>query len=96
MYPVSSNFYEAPVMLIERAAATHFGIKAYGIHVNGYVVTKDRGTCLWVARRSKNKPNWPGKLDHIVAGGQVCKPKSLMQIQCHMIFDYSLLCSLMV
>ena len=21
-------------------------------------------------RRSKSKPNWPGKLDHIVAGGQ--------------------------
>jgi len=72
MYPVTSGFYDAPVMLVERAAATHFGIKAYGIHVNGYVMTKDKGPCLWVARRSKTKPNWPGKLDHIVAGGQVC------------------------
>lgn len=27
---------------------------------------------MWVARRSMSKPNWPGKLDHIAAGGQVC------------------------
>ncbi len=25
---------------------------------------------LWVARRSRTKSTWPGKLDHIVAGGQ--------------------------
>ena len=30
----------------------------------------EHGLFLWVARRSINKPNWPGKLDHIVAGGQ--------------------------
>jgi hypothetical protein len=44
--------------------------QAYGVHVNGYVETP-RGLELWVARRSKDKPTWPGKLDHIVAGGQV-------------------------
>ena len=44
--------------------------QAYGVHINGYVET-DAGLELWVARRSKNKPTWPGKLDHIVAGGQV-------------------------
>ena len=37
LYPVTSGFYASPVMLIERAAATHFGIKAYGVHINGYV-----------------------------------------------------------
>ena len=37
LYPVTSGFYAPPVMLIERAAATHFGIKAYGVHINGYV-----------------------------------------------------------
>jgi hypothetical protein len=26
---------------------------------------------LWVARRAATKQTWPGKLDHIVAGGQV-------------------------
>ena len=45
--------------------------QAYGVHINGYVETPD-GLELWVARRSKDKPTWPGKLDHIVAGGQVC------------------------
>ncbi|GAX77947.1 hypothetical protein CEUSTIGMA_g5389.t1 [Chlamydomonas eustigma] len=69
-YPVTSSFYDQPVMLVERAAATQFGIKAYGVHVNGYVESSDKGLCLWVARRSKSKPTWPGKLDHIAAGGQ--------------------------
>ena len=50
LYPVTAGFYDEPKLLIERAAAAHFGIKAYGIHVNGYVHTKDRGFCLWVAR----------------------------------------------
>ncbi len=58
-------------MQIERAAATQFGVKAYGVHVNGYVESPSRGLCLWVARRSRDKPTWPGKLDHIAAGGQV-------------------------
>jgi len=40
------------------------------VHINGFVET-DAGLELWVARRSKDKPTWPGKLDHIVAGGQV-------------------------
>ncbi|KAG1674420.1 hypothetical protein FOA52_012947 [Chlamydomonas sp. UWO 241] len=70
LYPVTSNFYDDPVMLLERAAAVSFGIKAYGVHINGYVETADRGLCVWVAKRSMAKPNWPGKLDHIVAGGQ--------------------------
>lgn len=72
LYPVSTSFGEPPVMLMERAAVPHFGIRAYGIHVNGYVVLPDGSVELWVARRSKTKQTWPGKLDHIVAGGQVC------------------------
>jgi len=41
-----------------------------GVHVNGYVLRPDGTMALWVARRSSTKPTWPGKLDHIVAGGQ--------------------------
>lgn len=40
-----------------------------GVHINGYVETPS-GLELWVARRSRSKATWPGKLDHIVAGGQ--------------------------
>lgn len=29
-----------------------------------------RPAALWVARRSKDKPTWPGMLDHLAAGGQ--------------------------
>ena len=73
-YPVLTSFHAEPLALVERAAAVHLGIKAYGVHVNGYV-RGPSGIELWVATRSKNKPTWPGRLDHIVAGGQV-------QIQC--------------
>ena len=69
-YPVLPAFHSEPLALVERAAAVHLGIKAYGVHVNGYVRGAS-GIELWVARRSRSKPTWPGKLDHIVAGGQV-------------------------
>jgi 8-oxo-dGTP pyrophosphatase MutT (NUDIX family) len=49
---------------IDRGALPKFGIGAVGIHLNGLV-----GDRLWVARRSRDKPLDPGKLDHLVAGG---------------------------
>lgn len=70
LYPVLTSFDAEPVLLMERAASVYFGIKAYGVHVNGYVEREDGGMDMWVARRSATKPTWPGKLDHIVAGGQ--------------------------
>lgn len=69
LYPVSATFGGEPLLLIERAAAAAFGIKAYGVHINGFVRRPD-GLHLWVARRSLSKPTWPGKLDHLAAGGQ--------------------------
>jgi hypothetical protein len=71
LYPVTAAFDAQPALLLERAAAPYFGIRAYGVHVNGYVVGADGSKKLWVARRSATKQTWPGKLDHIVAGGQV-------------------------
>lgn len=50
----------------------HLGVRSYGVHINGYTST-DEGLKMWVARRSRQKPTWPSKLDHIVAGGQVFK-----------------------
>ncbi|EFN51490.1 hypothetical protein CHLNCDRAFT_27994 [Chlorella variabilis] len=71
LYPAVQSFHDEPAFLLERAAAPHFGIKAYaGVHINGYVRLPDGGLELWVARRSRTKPTWPGKLDHIAAGGQ--------------------------
>jgi isopentenyldiphosphate isomerase len=57
---------------MERAAVPWFGIKAYGVHINGFIRNENTGEVshLWVARRSKTKSTFPGMLDHIVAGGQ--------------------------
>lgn len=79
-YPVLTGFHSEPLALVERAAAVHLGIKAYGVHVNGFVRAAS-GIELWVATRSRDKPTWPGKLDHIVAGGQVGSPPCLLSCQ---------------
>jgi len=70
LFPVMAAFGDEPVFLVERAAASRFGIMAYGVHVNGYVELPDGRQEMWIARRSSQKPTWPGLLDHIVAGGQ--------------------------
>ncbi|KAL0917949.1 hypothetical protein M5K25_013058 [Dendrobium thyrsiflorum] len=43
-------------------------LQAYGVHMNGYV-GKSGQKFLWVAKRSDLKPTYPGRLDHLVAGG---------------------------
>ena len=67
-YPVGPAF-GTWLFEMERAAVPPFGVRAYGIHVNGFV---GRGAemRLWVGRRSRRKPTFPGQLDHLVAGGQ--------------------------
>ena len=72
LVPVVSAFSSPVAFAIERASYPYFGIKGYGVHVNGFV----RGITgnidkIWVATRSKKKSTWPGMLDHIVAGGIV-------------------------
>ncbi|KAA8523086.1 hypothetical protein F0562_009509 [Nyssa sinensis] len=37
LYPVTSSFGTSAIFSLERAAAPYFGIKAYGVHMNGYV-----------------------------------------------------------
>jgi len=55
---------------LERAAAPYFGIKGYGVHMNGYV-ERDGQKLLWIGKRSLSKSTYPGMLDHLVAGGLV-------------------------
>lgn len=68
-YPVSTSFYDPPLLTIERASAILFGTMAYGVNLNAYV-HRDDGIHMWIAKRSAQKPVAPGKLDHAVAGGQ--------------------------
>lgn len=67
-YDVSTGFNNTAFFTIERAASPLLGIKKYGIHLNAWV-EKQGQVYLWVAKRSMNKPTFPGKLDHLVAGG---------------------------
>jgi len=68
LYRVSTAFDAPPLMALERAAASTFGILRYGAHLNG-VVRKNGHLLLWIAKRALTKPEHPGKLDHLVAGG---------------------------
>ena len=69
MFPVISQWGEEPLALIDRSAVPIFGVKAFGLHVNGYVREGDR-LKIWIGRRALDKAVEPGKLDNMVAGGQ--------------------------
>ncbi len=68
-YPVGTAFRAEPLLLMERAAIPLFGVRAYGVHLNGFVRRRSR-FFMWIGRRAKDKPTYPGLLDNIVAGGQ--------------------------
>jgi 8-oxo-dGTP pyrophosphatase MutT (NUDIX family) len=53
---------------LDRGAAPFFGIRAYGVHLNGYRMVGD-AMKLWIGRRAKDKLVAPDKLDNLVAGG---------------------------
>jgi len=58
-----------PLFEIDRAVVPFFGIRAFGVHVNGYV-REGGGLSLWVGKRSATAAMHPAKLDNMVAGGQ--------------------------
>ena len=68
-YPVTLRWGTPPLMVMERAAVPHFGVRAYGVHMNGFVREGGR-ILMWIARRAYDKPTFPGMLDNMVAGGQ--------------------------
>lgn len=68
-YPVARRWGDAPFLKMERGAVPLFGVRGFGVNLNGYV--KKAGELhLWVGKRAKTKDASPGKLDHIVGGGQ--------------------------
>ena len=68
-YPVTSDLKQPALMAMERAAVPFFGIRAFGVHLTGYVRRAD-GLHIWVPRRARDKSTYPGMLDNTVAGGQ--------------------------
>lgn len=67
-YPVGPAHGEPEMLHVDRGAAQWFGIRAFGVHCNGYV-RRDDGIHYWVGRRSHHKPSFAGMLDNTVAGG---------------------------
>jgi hypothetical protein len=69
LYGVALHYRDAPLALADRGLMPAMGFPAIGIHCNAYVQKSD-GLYLWIARRSLTSTVDPGKLDHLVAGGQ--------------------------
>lgn len=67
-YAIRNAFDDAPVALIERAAARFFGTLTFGVHANG-IVADEHAPHLWLGKRSLSKPIDPGKYDNLVGGG---------------------------
>jgi 8-oxo-dGTP pyrophosphatase MutT (NUDIX family) len=68
-YRVVTKWGEPPLFLIDRSAISAFGLRAFGVHLNGYV--RQAGTVkLWIGQRSSDRKVEPNKLDNMVAGGQ--------------------------
>lgn len=44
-----------------------FGVKRYGVHLNGYTVSDSGEVSMWLARRSATKQTYPGLLDNLVS-----------------------------
>lgn len=53
----------------DRAVLPALGLRGLGIHVNGFVRRAD-GLHMWIGRRARDRAVSPGKLDHVIAGGQ--------------------------
>jgi isopentenyldiphosphate isomerase len=68
VYPVAPTFGVAPLLQMERAAFPCLGLRAYGVHLNGFVRAGNT-IKMWIARRARDKPTFPGMFDNMVAGG---------------------------
>ena len=71
-FPATMAYDAEPAFAVERAVVPLLGLRGYGVHANGLVrdPAAPGGFRLWVGRRAADKATWPGKLDHVAAGGQ--------------------------
>ncbi len=67
-FAVAPRWGQAPLFKLDRGAVAFFGIRSYGVHVNGMRHDAD-GLKLWTGRRAADKRVAPNKLDNMVAGG---------------------------
>src|SRR4051795_1734070 len=67
-FDVMARWGDKPLFRLDRGAVPFFGVRAYGVHLNGYRFIDGR-MHLWIGRRAPDKRVAPDKLDNIVAGG---------------------------
>jgi hypothetical protein len=72
-FAVRPRWGEAPLFKLDRGAVAFFGIRSYGVHLNGVrrdgTGRNDGALKLWIGRRAADKKVAPNKLDNMVAGG---------------------------
>ena len=83
-YPVTAGLVPEPLLQVDRTAVAWFGVRAAGVHLNGWVRLPS-GVHLWVAERSHGKRTFPGHLDNLVAGGSAIgfQPRQTLEKECH-------------
>jgi 8-oxo-dGTP pyrophosphatase MutT (NUDIX family) len=83
LYPVAADLDGTPRLQVDRTAVTWFGVRARGVHLNGWVRRAD-GLHLWIAERSRGKRTYPGHLDNVVAGGSAIglSPRETLVKEC--------------
>jgi len=67
-FDVAARWGEPPIFRLDRGAVPFFGVRAYGVHLNGFR-REEAGLRLWIGRRAADKRVAPDKLDNLVAGG---------------------------
>ncbi len=67
-FDVAPRWGAPPLFKLDRGAVSFFGVRAYGVHLNGYRRAGDT-LKLWIGRRAPDKKVAPDKLDNLVAGG---------------------------
>jgi 8-oxo-dGTP pyrophosphatase MutT (NUDIX family) len=67
-YPVTPGGMDDALCVVDRVVASHFGVRSFGQHLNGYTI-KDGEMMMWIGRRARDRLVFPGKLDQMVAGG---------------------------
>merc|ERR1719510_2803005 len=67
-YEIRQSLAQPSLFSLERSASPLFGVRKYGVQINGHVDHSQLGLCLWLQKRSSSKPTWPNLRDNFVGG----------------------------
>ncbi len=68
LFQAVADWGQVPWFELDRGLLPFFGIKGFGVHLNGYF-RDGVGLGMWIGHRSATKKVDPFKLDNVVAGG---------------------------